>query len=62
MADIDALCEECMYLEYDEELEEYNCTMECADEDDYQKMVSAGSKMCPFFRRGNEYTIVRKQN
>ncbi|MBO7402674.1 MAG: hypothetical protein J6U10_06760 [Lachnospiraceae bacterium] len=62
MADIDALCEECMYLEYDEELEEYNCSQIYADEDDYARMAGSNGKMCPYFRRGNEYTIVRKQN
>jgi len=61
MADIDALCEECMYLEYDEEYEEYMCSLDCADEDDYADMIMSKGKMCPYFRRGNEYTIVRKQ-
>ncbi len=51
-----------MYLEYDEELEEYNCSQVYADEDDYARMASSNGKMCPYFRRGNEYTIVRKQN
>ena len=31
-------------------------------QDDYARMAGSNGKMCPYFRRGNEYTIVRKQN
>jgi len=54
-------CEECMYFEYDEDYEEYYCSQSSLDEDDYAKMAEDSHYHCPFFRRGNEYTIVRKQ-
>lgn len=54
-------CEDCMYFEYDEEYEEYYCVQSFLDEDDYAKIVGDSHYQCPFFRGGNEYTIVRKQ-
>ncbi len=55
-----AACDECAYFEYDEEDEEYYCSMDM-DEDDYVRIVSQGSKECPFFRNGDEYAVVRHQ-
>lgn len=52
-------CSECMYYEYDEEYDCYNCIM-CIDQDDAERFLNYSS--CPFFRFGDEYTIVRKQN
>ena len=43
-------CDMCMFYEYDEEYEEM------------VRFVMSGSKSCPYFRFGDEYTIVRKQN
>lgn len=54
-------CDECMYFDYDEDYEEYYCSQSALDEDDYSRMVSDPHYHCPFFRRGNEYTIVKKQ-
>lgn len=54
-------CEECMYFEYDEDYEEYYCSQSSLDEDDCARMAEDPHYHCPFFRRGNEYTIVRKQ-
>ncbi len=50
-----------MYYEYDEEYEEYYCSQSSLDEDDIAKMAEDPHYRCPFYRRGNEYTIVRKQ-
>ncbi len=53
-------CESCMNYVYDEEYEEYMCIM-CFDEDDEYRFGVLKNK-CPYFRFGDEYTIVRKQN
>ena len=54
-------CEDCMYYEYDEEYEDYYCSQSCLDEDDLAKMAEDSRFVCPFYRVGNEYTIVKKQ-
>lgn len=54
-------CELCMNFEYDEEYEEYVCGVD-VDEDDWNRLVESNYKGCPYFRMGDEYTIVRKQN
>ena len=54
-------CDMCMFYEYDEEYEEMICIMNL-DEDEMARFVMSGSKSCPYFRFGVEYTIVRKQN
>lgn len=53
-------CDECAYLEYDEEDETYYCSMDM-DEDDYARMMQGLQKECPFFRDGDEYRVVRHQ-
>ena len=56
------MCENCMHLEYDDEMREYVCIVApVMDEDDYARM-SYRSQRCPFFKVGDEYTLVRKQN
>lgn len=54
-------CENCMYYEYDDEYECYVCLMNL-DEDEMYQFISGTLKNCPYFRSGDEYTIVRKQN
>lgn len=56
-----ANCEWCINYEYDEEFECYTCVMDL-DEDEMRYFVSGTFKECPYFRMGDEYTIVRKQN
>lgn len=57
------MCENCMYLEYDEEMKEYVCSVApIMDEDDYARMAYQPSKRCAYFKIGDEYTLVRKQN
>lgn len=53
-------CETCMYYEYDEEYEYYTCQMNL-DEDEMGRFIQGTSYDCPYYRNGNEYTIVRKQ-
>lgn len=52
-------CEECMNYYYDEEFEEYVCGVSI-DEDELSRMISYKEK-CPYFRFGDDYTIVKKQ-
>ena len=59
---MDLPCEYCLYYEYDEEYDEYTCQASPdMDEDDYGRLMGEDRATCPFFRAGNEYTIVNKQ-
>ena len=60
----DPLCETCMNLYYDEEYEEWACAVsDNMDEDDLAALLLGGrERPCPYYRPGDEYTIVRKQN
>ncbi len=53
-------CDECAYNEYDEEDEEYYCSVDM-DEDDYYRFISGEHKSCPFYKNGDEYAVVRHQ-
>ena len=55
-----ANCEECVYYDYDEELAAYVCEADL-DEDEMRRFVCGSFKECPYFRAGDEYTIVHKQ-
>ncbi len=54
------LCDECAYFEYDEDDEQYYCSVNM-DEDDYAKVLGESFKVCPYFRDGDEYKVVRHQ-
>lgn len=54
-------CEECAYYSYDEEYECYFCEISL-DEDEMMRFMSGSFGECPYFRCGDEYQIVRKQN
>ena len=54
-------CEMCLYYEYDEDWDCYRCTMEL-DEDEAERFMTGRSSRCPFYRPGDEYSIVKKQN
>ena len=58
--DGDMLCDECAYFEYDEEDEEYYCSVDM-DEDDFGRVMQSRYKSCPYFRDGNEYRVVKHQ-
>ena len=54
------LCETCMYYEYDEE---YDC-WECGaglDEDDMYRFLTGHAGECVYYRGGDEYQIVKHQ-
>ena len=53
-------CENCVYYIYDEDYEEYICTMDM-DEDEYAHLMSDERYSCPYYRNGDEYAVVRKQ-
>lgn len=53
-------CESCMYYQYDEEFEYYTCEQDL-DEDEMVKFVRGNYSECPYYRFGDDYTIVRKQ-
>lgn len=55
-----AQCDDCQYYAYDEETECYECEMDL-DEDEYARMLEHRRSSCPYYRRGDEYSIVRKQ-
>ena len=54
-------CETCAYYAYDEDWESYFCEINL-DEDEIVRINSDSRYVCPYFRMGDEYTIVRKQN
>ncbi len=54
-------CEDCMNFVYDEEFEEYMCIIDM-DQDEIGEIMQNPARKCPFFRFGDDYTIVKKQN
>lgn len=54
-------CEQCMNYMYDEEYDCMMCVIDM-DEDEYMSLLSDKRRACPYFRRGDDYTVVRKQN
>lgn len=54
-------CEGCLYFQYDE-LEDDDVCVLLLDEDETARLLSGHYARCPYFRPGDEYTIVRKQN
>lgn len=54
-------CDICMNYEYDEEYDCYVCGMDL-DMDEAERFITFSFKDCPYFRPGDEYTIVKKQN
>ena len=53
-------CEMCAYYDYDEEWEEYVCSMDM-DEDEMVRFYESRTS-CPYFKFYDEYKMVRKQN
>lgn len=57
----DVICENCVFYTYDEEYEDYMCDVSM-DEDEIMRIESSKYKKCPYFRDGDDYKIVKKQN
>lgn len=53
-------CESCMNYYFDDEYGYYTCAVSL-DEDEMRRFVLGNFKECPYFRPGDEYTVVRKQ-
>ncbi len=56
---MDKQCEMCMNLAFDEEYEEHYCSVSM-DQDEISKSRYDKSASCPYFRMGDDYTIVKK--
>ena len=54
-------CDTCAFYAYDGDYEAYVCDMDM-DEDDYMRLMSDERFQCPYYRLGDEYAVVRKQN
>lgn len=55
------LCESCAYYDYDEEYEEYYCSINL-DEDEMEKYMSGNMNSCHYYSPYDEYKVVHKQN
>lgn len=53
-------CDYCAYYEYDEEEDDYFCSVSM-DEDDYARLMQSSYDGCRYFRNGDEYRVVRHQ-
>ncbi len=54
-------CETCLFYQQDEVSGEYICTA-LWDQDEYQRFSQLNEKACPYYRNGDDYTLVRRQN
>ena len=54
------MCETCAYFMYDEDYDEYVCDRNM-DEDEYARLLTDRHYVCPYYRNGDEYAVVRKQ-
>ena len=54
-------CEQCAYYDYDDEYDEYYCSVNL-DEDEMEKYMSGNMDGCHYFSAYDEYKVVRKQN
>ena len=53
-------CESCEFYDYDEEYEEYVCTVRL-DQDEMQSFLGGNTRSCPYYRFYDEYKSVHKQ-
>jgi len=53
-------CENCWYYDYDEEYDAYYCMQEI-DEDLWAKLTQNPNARCPYFKKGDEYTVAHMQ-
>lgn len=60
MANNSTCCETCAYFMYDEDYECYTCDRDL-DEDEMVRFLSDSHFVCPYYRCGDEYLVVRKQ-
>ena len=60
-APVQGRCEDCLYFDYDEELDEDVCCLDL-DEDEMMRFLSGRYAACPYYRFYDEYKLVQKQN
>lgn len=53
-------CELCANYVYDDEDDEYYCDVNL-DEDEFMRLIENNYKQCPYYRNGDEYSVVRHQ-
>lgn len=53
-------CEDCQYYIYDDEYDCFVCEMEL-DEDEMVHFLTGDFSNCPYYHRGDDYTLARKQ-
>ena len=53
-------CEYCANYVYDEDDDEYYCDANL-DEDEFMRLVENNYRECPYYRSGDEYSVVRHQ-
>ena len=54
-------CEDCMYFDYGEMLDEDICTLDL-DEDEMIRFMEHPYSSCPYYKFYDEYKTVQKQN
>lgn len=53
-------CDSCTNYRYDEEYDYYVCEVSL-DEDEMGRFLRSTVESCPYYRRDDEYAVVRKQ-
>ena len=53
-------CNSCLYYDYDEESDSYECMLSL-DEDEYVRFSQSKGKQCPYYKFYDEYKSVHKQ-
>ncbi len=53
-------CDYCANYVYDEDDDAYYCDANL-DEDEFMRLMESDYKQCPYYRNGDEYSIVRHQ-
>ena len=57
---MDVLCTQCAFYIYDEEYDEYVCDVQM-DEDEFSHVMLSHRRVCPLYRNGDEYEVVKHQ-
>ena len=54
------ICESCWHYDHDEAFDLYECRMEL-DEDEFARIFSRPEGRCPYYQKGDDYTLARRQ-
>ena len=54
------ICDTCVNLAYDEEEDDWLCQVDM-DEDETVRFYTSPFRECPYYRGGDEYSVVRHQ-